>query len=341
MAFVLNSFRNTLSSYTIDAAGALKLAGSPLKTDDPSGVTVNPNGKFAYVTGSCCIDVYAIDARTGALTPSAHLSLLVRGLDALGGFAIEPTGKFAYAVVHKYADAQSRVYAYGIDATTGALKVLNRGERSPGAGSDPYRLTIDPTGAFAYVFDRGSPGAAITIYGYKIDAAGGQLTPLPRSPFTAAASTTDPIARWFNSSRCAAFASVTESGAHSPPVAKRDSDLVFDRTAVATPGYFYDPKRHFALHYPTGDAGGTITLQHDGGPPPGVPRRDLSGLQTASGIKLGSQAESVVRALGAPKIVGACNEQGYFYVSAGGEPLLLEFTIKNGIVTGISEERGG
>jgi hypothetical protein len=201
-------------------------------------------------------------------------------------------------------------------------------------------LTIDPTGAFAYVFNRGTPSTAIAIYAYRIDPAGGRLTPLARSPFTAAAITTDPVARWFNEGRCAAFGGVLESGPHTPPIAKRDSDFIFEHFN-ATPGYFYDAKRRIALHYPYGDGGGTITLQESGEPPQGVTRQDLSGVRTASGIKLGSHAQTVVNALGKPKIVSGCNQQGYFYVTSGGMPLLLEFTFKHGIVTGISEERGG
>lgn len=336
-AYVLNYSRNTISTYTIDAAGALKIAGPPLDAGQNgndagfSTVTIDPKGRFAYVTGSeNKVYVYAMDATTGALTPSAHLSLGEPGVFALAGFAIEPAGRFAYAV-----DAgHNEVVAFGINATTGTLKALDRPKYSRYAGSEPRGLTIDSTGAFAYVFNPKS------IYGYRIDA-GGQLLPLSRSPFTVASSTSDPVARWFNAGRCAALSNATWSDAHPPPVAKRESGLAGHFTPMA-PGYFYDPTLRLALHYPRGDVGGTITLRFAGEPPRDVQRRDLRSLQTASGIKLGTRAATVIKTLGEPKIVHACNEQGYVYLESGaGEPLSVEFTIRNGIVTEISWERGG
>lgn len=339
-AYVVNDDRHTLSAYAIDESGALRLAGAPLHISGNGRVTLDPKGSFAYVAGgtNCCVYVYAVDARSGALTPSTQVTVLSRaGLDQLVAFAIDPTGKHAYAVVQKYATRGSRVYAYSIAAATGALKPLGQ-KNGAAAGGDPYNLTVDRTGRFAYVLNRGTPNTAIGIYGYEIRPSGG-LTPLAKSPFTAAAATTDPVARWFNSGECAAFGKVSDNGRHSPPAAKRDSDLNVDGAAA---GYFYDPKHRFALHWPFGDAGGTIALKMAGDPPRGVTRRDLGKLRTSSGIALGSSAESVVDALGKPKIVNACNEQAYFYVTpGGGMPLLLQFTIRNGIVIGISEERGG
>ncbi|MBV9718293.1 MAG: beta-propeller fold lactonase family protein [Candidatus Eremiobacteraeota bacterium] len=339
-AYILDYFHNTISTYTIDATGALKLAGSlpnaGQNSNSPgfSSVTIDPRGKFAYVTGSeRYIYVYAIDATTGALTASAHLSLGEPGVSALAGFAIDPTGRFAYALDA----ALNQIDALVLDPTSGKLKALAPPNYSRSAGGSPYSLTVDPTGKFAYVLN---PRA---IYAYRIDAGSGRLTPLVRAPFAVAASTTDPVARWFDSGLCAAFESISLSDAHPQPFAKHDSNLVFDRPMTPlTSWYFYDPKGHYALHYPRSDGGGTIALRVAAGPPPrGVPPADLSWLQTTSGIKLGSRAAAVVNALGEPKIVNGCNEQLYVYVNRTGEPLPIEFTIRNGIVIEISEERGG
>ena len=341
-AYVLNDNRHTLSTYAIDETGALRLAGAPLHTSGNGSVMLDPKDRFAYVAGgtNCCVYVYAIDTKTGALTPSTQFGLpkFEVGLDELRGFALDPTGRLAYAVVRKYTAKVTRIYALSIDAATGALNASKGLNFRVAPGSDPYQLKIDSTGRFAYVFNRGTPTAAITIDAYRIERVTGLLTPLARSPFTTASIVVDPVARWFNAGRCAAFGAVPDSGPHSPPVAKRSSDLIVDRV---TPGYFYDPRRGVALHYPPGDAGGTIALQVAAAPPQGVSRRDLGELRTSSGIKLGSRAETVVTVLGKPKVVTACNEQAYFYTTPGGMPLLLQFTIRNGIVIGISEERGG
>jgi len=211
--------------------------------------------------------------------------------------------------------------------------------RPANAGASPHSIVLDGTGTFAYVLSLNP--AAPAVYAYRIDAASGELTPLKRSRFAVAANTIDPVAHWFNAGRCAAFTDVLWSDAHPPPVAKHDADLTYNH--APTPGYFYDPARHVALHYPRGDSGGTITVRVSGEPPAGVPRRDLGGLQTTSGIKLGSSAETVIAALGKPQIITGCNQQRYVYLmsSVGGEPLGLAFTITRGRVTEISEERGG
>jgi 6-phosphogluconolactonase (cycloisomerase 2 family) len=341
-AYVLNANRHTLSSYAIDEAGTLKVTGAPSNTSVTGSVTIDRNGRFAYAAGgsSCCIDVYAVDAKNGTLTPSAQLKLpgFEVGLDDLRAYAIDPGGKFAYAVVRQYSTNVTRIYAFRIDAVTGVLKALDGANSRIAAGSDPYNLTIDAKGRFAYVFNRGTPTAPITIDAYRIDSASGALAPLTHAPFLAAALTADPVARWFNAGRCAAFGSVSDSGVHAPPAAKRDSDLILNGLQA---GYFYDRTHRIALHYPYGDTGGTIGLQEASNPPAGVLRRDLGELRMTSGLKIGSSAEAVVKALGTPKIVRACNEQAYFYITPGGMPLLLQFTIRNGIVVAIFEERGG
>jgi len=343
-AYVPNDFSNNVSTYSVDARGALKRTGSPVESppisNDPgssTSVTIDPTGKFLYVAGPCCIYIYAIDAATGSLAPFAHLRLGTPGDFRLVGFAIDPTGRFAYAV------SGNRVYAYTIDATTGRLKALEGRRFAALTGADPYRVTIDPTGNFAYVFNRGSRAAEATISAYRIDPTTGTLTPLTHSPFRVVENTTDPIARWFEAGRCPAFRGTEWSEAQEPPVTKRGSeDVVLDRLTAATRGYFYDAKSHVALHYPETDSGGTFTLRVSAPPPAGVPRHDLSKLQTTSGIKLGSRAQTVVSVLGTPKIMTACNEQRYAYLrDRQGEPLVLEFTISGGRVTEIFEDFGG
>jgi 6-phosphogluconolactonase len=342
-AYVLNTSDNTISVYSIDKRGALKLTGSPLDAGQNSNdmgafasATVEPNGKFLYVTGSCCLYVYAIDGSTGALAIRAHLWLSKPGDIGPAGFAIDPTSAFAYAVIG------GNVNAYKID-TTGTLKAAGGGKAAVRAGTYPYGVTIDPTGKYAYVFNRGSGIAAPTISAYRIDASTGDLRALARSPFAVADNETDPIARWFNAGRCTAFNKMLWTDAHPPPVVKRGSDSVIqDRATATTRGYFYDPKSRYALHYPNTDSEGTFTLRLSGPPPPGVPRHDLSKLQTASGIKLGTRADTVESLLGAPKIVNGCGLQRYVYLrNRQGEPTSLEFTIDDGRVIEIFEDFGG
>jgi hypothetical protein len=156
----------------------------------------------------------------------------------------------------------------------------------------------------------------------------------------AAATAADPIARWFASSRCAAF----DGGwTGAPPIVQRDSQgVVFDPITANTRGYFYDPRSGRALYYPNRDSEGIFLLRFSGPPPAGVVRHDLSKLRTASGITLGYPSEPVIRLLGKPAIVRKCGLERYIYLeSAEGEPQTLQFTIDRGRVTEIFEDFPG
>jgi 6-phosphogluconolactonase (cycloisomerase 2 family) len=343
-AYVLDTFNNKVSTYTIDPTGALKRAGSPVHANingnDPSPVDseVDPRGRFLYVHTGCCVNIYAIGAQTGTLAPPAHVRL---GLfDNLGEarFAIDPTGKFAYA-----ADG-SRIYAYTIDAATGAVKAVEGGGAAVRAGTDTDGVTIDPTGRFAYVsdpgFHTGSHDTTPMLFAYRIDPSTGGLTPLRGSPFAVATNNVDAIARWFDAGRCTEFDRGWTDG---PLVGKRDSEgVIFDPITADTRGYFYDPESRSALYYPQRDSEGTFTLRVSGQPPAGVPRHDLSKLRTISGIALGSTSAMVVRLLGKPEIVSGCGLLRYIYLrSPVGEPSSLQFTIDRGRVTEIFEDFPG
>ena len=158
-AYIINATTGTLS----------EVAGSPFPTGtNPSSVTVDPSGKFAYVANQASGDVsaYAINAATGALIPTVRTStgsapLCVR---------VDPSGKFAYV-------AGSGVSAYTIDATTGALSEI---AGSPFAAANGFgSIAFEPSRKFAYAVVGGG------ISAYTINAASGALTEIAGSPFAA------------------------------------------------------------------------------------------------------------------------------------------------------------
>ena len=137
--YVANEDFDNISAYTIDSAtGALTpVPGSPFAAagNTPTGVAVDPSGKFAYVTTRCLSNVsclngtvsaYTINSTTGALT-------LVPGSPLAAGripesVAVDPSSKVrlcgkclrqqcAFPIV----DGGGTVYAYAIDRTTGTL----------------------------------------------------------------------------------------------------------------------------------------------------------------------------------------------------------------------------
>jgi 6-phosphogluconolactonase len=152
----------TIVAYSVNATtGALTLvAGSPFA---PPGVAVvrslsaDPAGKFLFGVGSGVVAVYAIDSATGALTAVAG-SPFAAGSNPQT-VTTDPAGKFLY-VSHDSNGANSLIYVYSINATSGALAQI---AGSPFASSNtPFFITIDPSGDLAYVANLGSD--AITVY---------------------------------------------------------------------------------------------------------------------------------------------------------------------------------
>src|SRR5262249_44327686 len=112
------------------------------------------------------ISAYAIDASTGMPTElggSPFTNLRLRAV------AVEPSGRFAYALT------LTGVQALAVDAASGALSTVGPVVT---AGTTPISLTIDPTAKFVYVMSSGSG----TISGYAINATSGELTRFNTSP---------------------------------------------------------------------------------------------------------------------------------------------------------------
>jgi len=152
--YVTNVYDSTVSAYRINAAtGALTpIPGSPFagppvarNAPEPSCITVNPAGTFAYVAnfGSNSISAYRINPATGALTTIPG-SPFATG-DGPATVAIHPAGTFAYV-----ADLGDRaVLTYRINAITGTLTPVTG--RPVYIDHGPSSVTVNPTGTSAYV----------------------------------------------------------------------------------------------------------------------------------------------------------------------------------------------
>ncbi|HEX4002384.1 MAG TPA: beta-propeller fold lactonase family protein [Candidatus Acidoferrales bacterium] len=176
-----------VSMYTVNpTTGALTSIGPPVWTygygvyADP--VTLDPLGKFAYVTNSGdywdygtdangSVATYTIDSSTGALTSTGVLNGNCPGLCLPSSLVVDPSGKFAYAL--NGSASPSSVAIYSINATTGALTSAGT---ITGEGSG-VSVAVHPSGKFAYVANAspsaGSPGS---VSMYSIDATTGALT---------------------------------------------------------------------------------------------------------------------------------------------------------------------
>ena len=141
----------------------------------PYSVSVDPSGKFVYVTndGSDNVSAYRINAATGALTAVTG-SPFVAGLRPRA-LALDPTGKFAYV-----ANNGGSVSAYAVNSSTGALSPVTGSPFVTGAPG-LYTVAVDTTGRFVYA---GNGGATVETFAFSINASTGALTPLAGSPFT-------------------------------------------------------------------------------------------------------------------------------------------------------------
>jgi 6-phosphogluconolactonase (cycloisomerase 2 family) len=124
-AYAINMYSNDIWAYSIDGAtGALTpVAGSPFATGGtyptvyPTGLAIDPSGKFAYVAnatngGSSTIAGFAIDPGTGALSPLAG-SPFAAGPNTYS-VAVHPSGQFLFV-------GSNDVSVYAIDPKAGSL----------------------------------------------------------------------------------------------------------------------------------------------------------------------------------------------------------------------------
>ncbi|HUS12242.1 MAG TPA: beta-propeller fold lactonase family protein [Pyrinomonadaceae bacterium] len=133
---------------------------------------------FAYVTNpdANSVSAYAINGSTGALT-EVEGSPFATGIGPIA-VAVDRAGKFAYVANGRSGNFSDTVSAYSINATTGALKLVNT---APAGRSSLQSITVDPSGKFVYTTSGGSKVSSFEIDAFTVDAATGALTPMPGS----------------------------------------------------------------------------------------------------------------------------------------------------------------
>jgi len=188
--YVANTNSSSISAYAIDAStGRLTPIDADLITagiqafptaSAPSWVTVDPSGRFVYVTNKVfpsTVSAYAIDPITGALT---LIGSPVATDSGPGSVTVDPYGKFAYVTNYDF----GTVSAYTITSSGPSAGALTRVDCGGGAGcSGPYFLvgpnpssvSVDSLGKFAYVPSYNYD----TISAFTINPTTGALTALP------------------------------------------------------------------------------------------------------------------------------------------------------------------
>jgi 6-phosphogluconolactonase (cycloisomerase 2 family) len=168
-----------INAFAVQSNGSLTaVPGSPFALS-PNGLpalAMDPKGQYLYVSGGAnsagSVEAFTISSTDGAITPVPGSPFIVPigacnpsadfCQESPTDLAIEPTGKYLYAVL----GIESALAGFAIDRTTGALSNLPGSpypEQSPegnfcpfnafGACPNSWTESIDPSGKFIYVGD--------------------------------------------------------------------------------------------------------------------------------------------------------------------------------------------
>jgi 6-phosphogluconolactonase (cycloisomerase 2 family) len=174
---------NNLSGYSINfTSGALTaLTGSPFSEGfSPQSNLAILLAPLLYVTNQCSdlscsslngsVSAFTVDATAGALT-AVQGSLFLAGRGPRG-VAVDPSGRFAYAVN----STDNAVSAYAVTAGTGTLTAITGSPFSTGKG--PQAVAVDSTGLFLYVVNScaASPCTNGSVSAFTISQSTGALT---------------------------------------------------------------------------------------------------------------------------------------------------------------------
>ena len=184
-------YRLNTTNGTISGAATSSVAtGATVGFYKPTMPVIHPSGKFLYVmnfgtvsnNGGGDISLFTINGATGALTLSA--SVTSGGGAQPMGMAFNPLGTFAYVLYAGSSSSNSfssTVKVYSVDATTGVLTGPLSSAAASFLGSNPWSITVDANGKFAYV----ACVSDDTVIVYSIDSTTGALTNLGNTVVTA------------------------------------------------------------------------------------------------------------------------------------------------------------
>lgn len=180
--YTANTDDSTVSMFTINQSTGVLTPTTPASVStmipgellsQPGFLTVDPTGKFLYVSASdsdgATVSMYTINQTTGLLTPTSPATVLTAGIPFQ--VVVAPSGKFAYVVNNLSGGTMTDgVSQYTLNSTTGVL-TQNTPAVVP-AGNAPTAIAVDPTSRFAYVVNR----LDNTLSMYTIDPSTGNLT---------------------------------------------------------------------------------------------------------------------------------------------------------------------
>ena len=177
---------NLIEVYAFNGGtGALTPVGSttlPAANSGPRHLALHANGKWLYSINETAggatspagtIDFFKVDQTAGTVVSSATFSVPLpagyTGAKNGGEIEIAPSGSVLYVSMRLDSVAQGSIVAYGIDATTGALTVI---EQDSSRGITPRQFSLSEDGQVLVVGNQTSN----TIAWFRVDPASGALT---------------------------------------------------------------------------------------------------------------------------------------------------------------------
>jgi 6-phosphogluconolactonase (cycloisomerase 2 family) len=170
--YVGNTASHDLLVFSIDPnSGGLTLVQETDATANtiPIRLALNPTGSFLYVVeDGTAIQIFSVNASTGALSPAGSVALSGRNV---GPLTFTSDGKFLY-VLNIYGNSRT-IAAYAVDPASGAL-TAGVPVTLPG---NVQTMTIDPLDRFLYFTDDSADPfrSTITVESYSIDSSSGAL----------------------------------------------------------------------------------------------------------------------------------------------------------------------
>jgi 6-phosphogluconolactonase len=199
--YTANSDDATVSMFTINQTTGVLTPTTPASVStmipdellsDPGFLTVDPTGKFVYVSAldsdGATVSMYTINQTTGLLTPTTPATVITGGLPFQ--VVVDPSGKFAYVVNNNSGGViTNAVSQYTVNSTTGVL--TENASYGVSTGDGPTAIAVDPTSRFAYVVNR----LDNTVSMFTIDPNTGSLTlnSTTANPTATIATGTDPF----------------------------------------------------------------------------------------------------------------------------------------------------
>ncbi len=154
--YVINGQSDDIAGFAVDLdAGALVATGANTLTGKtPQAVAIDPQGRHAWVANRSDLSIssYSIDPATGTLT---QLGLPYALPGTPGGLTADRAGDYLYVSI----EDQDQVLGLRI-LTGGTLLQID----SAATGSGPGDVSIDPTGQFLYVSNRGQSPHTISAF---------------------------------------------------------------------------------------------------------------------------------------------------------------------------------